>query len=322
MATTRTDNLSPILATSRHSQSDAEEDLASPHFKDIKLPPLNSSSRVMRSATLRSRASSLAFSASLLPSQPLPNDSVNVCDMSDSEVDALAEEYNVSPTRVREVASATGNDPKLMKGILASEQDGIDMDGPASSVTLHYGTREMVRRLMKYLDLPEEWEPEVIQTLNQSRGDAQIAAERLNKKVEEILAEDEEGTTGLHAHKGEREPDPLTAEEMKKLHAFFGRLDNENITTSTVSSGNAVELMKEFPGLRIEDANVALQLTDNNLGQARAFIKESKGRDKSRLEDVVKGLTRQKEVNDGRLNRRHRAGRTTPPLVGDRVPWP
>ncbi|KAL7699136.1 Formin [Lotmaria passim] len=113
----------------------------------------------------------------------------------------VAEAHGVSPEHVRDVALAARGNTDLMLRILQGEVrnrlaslDSVD--------ALHFNNAEAVAQLLKFLELPSDWEGEVIRTLNATKGDTQEAAAQLELKKNELQSAIEAARVSIPSTEG------------------------------------------------------------------------------------------------------------------------
>ncbi|CAD2221667.1 Formin Homology 2 Domain, putative [Angomonas deanei] len=246
------------------------------------LPPLTS--RARRSVS-RPRGNSISLQS--LRRSSVSSDFVVQVEITKKDIERLAEVYGVGADRVKDVAIAAEGDMDLMKAILESEKE-VRQSSPTNQTTLQYSTKDTVKRLMNFLDLPPDWEPEVVRTLNDTKGDAQLAAEKLASKTEQLYGKD--GRIKPQNRVRASSQAPLSDAQLKELQNFFVQLDGAGGGgAGGPTSNKAMALMREFPGLELKEVNVALKLTDDNVDHARVFLRENGlDKDKSRIENAFK----------------------------------
>ncbi|CBZ25453.1 putative formin [Leishmania mexicana MHOM/GT/2001/U1103] len=167
---------------------------------------------------------------------------------------------------------AAQGDTDLMLAILQSEMD-VQLASPANIDVLHFGTQETVRRLLLFLELPQEWEGEVVRTLNVTNGDAQEAAAILAQKSGQRSISLPNDITASRQQ-------VLTATEAEELPLLLQRLGQS-------PNGETRQLQAEFPDRTVDEIRTALQLTDGNMENARLFLREDHTASKNSNRDAI-----------------------------------
>jgi hypothetical protein len=111
----------------------------------------------------------------------------------------VADAHGVSPGHVRDVALAAQGNTDLMLAILQNEVRNR-VASPNSVDMLHFNDAEAVTQLLQFLELPNDWEGEVIRTLNATQGDVQEAAAQLEGKKSQLQS-------AIEAARGPMPPD-------------------------------------------------------------------------------------------------------------------
>ncbi|KAG5508226.1 hypothetical protein JKF63_05482 [Porcisia hertigi] len=209
------------------------------------------------SVSERRRSGSLSLSGTNMPVRRLSRP--NMVEVSRDYLHSVAEAHGVTSEHVRDVMIAAQGDTDLMLAILQSEAD-VQLASPSNIDVLHFGTHETVHRLLLFLELPKEWEGEVVRTLNVTNGDAQEAAAILAQKSGQrsmLLPNDTNASRQQVLTRRE-------AEELPLLLQRLGRSPN----------GETHQLQAEFPDRTADEIRTALQLTDSNIENARVFLRE------------------------------------------------
>ncbi|KAL7699137.1 Formin [Lotmaria passim] len=187
-------------------------------------------------------------------------------------IQSVADAHGVSPEHVRDVALAAQGDTDLMLAILQSEVEDR-LASPNSVDALHYGTHDVVQRLLEFLELPLSWEGEVIRTLNATHGDAQEAAGLLAQKAGQRSMQLPNTITASQQQ-------VLTDMEAQELPLLLQRLGQ-------TPGGAAQDLKEEFPERTEEEIRTALRLTDGNLERARSFLREDRAAHRNNTRDEM-----------------------------------
>jgi hypothetical protein len=187
-------------------------------------------------------------------------------------IENIANAHGVSPEHVRDVAVAAQGDTDLMLGILQSEVEDR-LASPNSVDALHYGTHDAVQRLLEFLALPQDWEGEVIRTLNATQGDAQEAAGQLAQKAGQRFAQ-------LPNSIKASQQQVLTEVEAQELPLLLLRLGQ-------TPGGATQSLQEEFPERPEEEIRTALRLTDGNIDHARLFLREDRVANRTSTRDAM-----------------------------------
>ncbi|KPA76218.1 putative formin [Leptomonas pyrrhocoris] len=128
----------------------------------------------------------------------------------------LAEAHGVSPEHVRDVALAAQGNTDLMLSILQNEVSHR-LASPNSVDKLNFNDAAAVTQLLSFLELPNDWEGEVIRTLNATQGDAQEAAAQLELKKNQLQSAIEAARARMPASggggEGEAQPSQNEAAE-------------------------------------------------------------------------------------------------------------
>ncbi|KAG5481553.1 hypothetical protein LSCM1_05574 [Leishmania martiniquensis] len=199
----------------------------------------------------------------------------NTVEVSKDYLQSVAEAHGVTVEHVRDVMIAAQGDTDLMLAILQSEVD-VQLASPTNIDVLHFGTQETVRRLLLFLDLPREWEGEVVRTLNVTNGDAQEAAAILAQKSGQR-------STLLPNDVTASRQQVLTATEAEELPLLLQRLGQS-------PNGEAHQLQAEFPDRTTYEVRTALQLTDGNIENARVFLREDHKASKNSNRDAMNNI--------------------------------
>ncbi|KAG5481861.1 hypothetical protein LSCM4_06938 [Leishmania orientalis] len=199
----------------------------------------------------------------------------NTVEVSKDYLQSVAEAHGVTVEHVRDVMIAAQGDTDLTLAILQSEVD-VQLASPTNIDVLHFGTQETVRRLLLFLDLPREWEGEVVRTLNVTNGDAQEAAAILAQKSGQRSLSLPNDITASRQQ-------VLTATEAEELPLLLQRLGQS-------PNGEAHQLQAEFPDRTTDEVRTALQLTDGNVENARVFLQEDHKASKNSNRDAMNNI--------------------------------
>uniref|UniRef100_A0A1E1ISS3 Formin, putative n=1 Tax=Leishmania guyanensis TaxID=5670 RepID=A0A1E1ISS3_LEIGU len=199
----------------------------------------------------------------------------NTVEVSKDYLQSVAEAHGVTAEHVRDVMIAAQGDTDLMLAILQSEADA-QLASPANIDVLHFGTQGTVRRLLLFLELPQEWEGEVVRTLNVTSGDAQEAAAILAQKSGRR-------SISLPSDITASRQQVLTPTEAEQLPLLLQRLGES-------PSGEVHQLQSEFPDRTTDEIRTALQLTDGNMANARVFLREGHTASKKSNRDAMNSI--------------------------------
>ncbi|KPA76219.1 putative formin [Leptomonas pyrrhocoris] len=201
-----------------------------------------------------------------------PGSQFHTVELTKEYIQSIAEAHGVSPEHVRDVALAAQGDTDLMLAILQSEVEER-LASPNSVDALHYGTHDVVQRLLEFLELPPSWKGEVIRTLNATNGDAQEAAGLLAQKAGQR-------STQLPNTIVASQQQALTDMEAQELPLLLLRLGQ--------SPGGATQaLQAEFPERPEEEIRTALRLTDGNVEHARTFLRQDRAANRNLTRDEM-----------------------------------
>ncbi|KAG8345872.1 putative formin [Trypanosoma vivax] len=133
------------------------------------------------------------------------NDGAQYIFLSTEELLHLSRAFDATPEHVREVVLAAAGQRELIYAILQDELEdqercrsshrhsspSVHRPGCCTNVggslrpKLRFGSKRTVKRLMKFLELPPSWESSAIHALNETEGDARLAATVLHKQRKE-----------------------------------------------------------------------------------------------------------------------------------------